>query len=171
MKSKSLLLLAGGVGAAYLVARTAFNTGSALKRLTWSNPKVTFKKVGILNSELLISLDIYNPSSADVALDYFTGIVGYNGKAVSNFTFNANGKNTIIKARQTSAIPFTVIVKNVNTIATIVSIAKQLTQGKKIPSIINVTGSLFAAGWDVPVKFNYDVKTGTVVPEAIKKAA
>lgn len=166
-----ILPLAIGAGAVYLLARSFANTSQALQRLTYANPKIKVNNVGLLNTQLTIALDITNPASANINLDYFTGNIIYQGKTISSFTFNANGTQTTIKARSTSTIPFTVNIKNLQAIGVFIALAKDLASGQKIPTVISVNGSLYAAGFDVPVRFDYDVKNGVVVPSAANKIA
>ena len=103
MKTNSLLLLGGVIGAGYLMA-AGYNTKVAIQNLEWSNPKVKIKKVGIGSIELAMTLDFRNNSSQNISMEYFTGSVGYEGKTLSAFTFDGNGKNIVIKARST--VPF-----------------------------------------------------------------
>lgn len=158
-----VLPIALGAGIAYLAIRNVSNKWQALQRLSYSNPKVKVKSISLLNMELEMSLDIINSNTADLTLDYFTGIVNYQGKQLTTFTFNANGKNTVIEGRKTTTIPFTLIVKNIQALGTIVKLISAISAGKTTSTIINVDGILFAAGFDVPVKFDYDIKAGNVV--------
>ncbi|MEO5892261.1 MAG: hypothetical protein ABIQ31_18585 [Ferruginibacter sp.] len=159
---KILPIVLGGT-ALYFIAKTGLNTAQALKRLSYTNPKVKFKKISLLGIELELTLDIVNPASADIPLDYFTGQINYAGKNISSFTFNANGKNTIIKARGITTVPFTINIKNIATISTLVKIANDISSpAKTVSPVFDIAGSLFAAGFDVPVNFQYDLKTNSV---------
>jgi len=158
-----VLPIALGAGAVYLLASSAFNKAQALKNLTYGNPKIKVKSLSLTNMELEMQIDITNPNSASITLDYFTGIVRYQGAQLTSFTFNANGKNTVIKGRQITTIPFTLLVKNFSAIGAIIKLIDSLAQSKKVSTVLSVSGSLFAAGIDVPVNFDYDIKNNAVV--------
>lgn len=163
MTKKGIGLLAIAGGAAYLLTRVIANTTNSIKRLEYLNPKIKFGAISLTSISCEISLDLRNPGSADIPLDYFTGDIIYQGRRLSNFTFNQAGKNFIIKARSTTRVPFTVNISTFSAVSTIVSLIKAITGGGGVSPIVSINGSIYAAGFDVPVKFDYDLKSNTVI--------
>lgn len=158
--SKILPFAIIGAGGIYIASK--FATGKALQKLKFFNPRVKLESANLLNVSLQITLDIQNPGPSDVLLDYFTGDIAYNGSKLSSFTFsshNKNGGQTILKARQQTAVPFTVVVSNLSALSVLVNLIKALASGSGIPTaVISVNGSIYAGGYEYPVKFGYDVK-------------
>lgn len=136
-------------------------TGLALKKLKFYRPRVKFGRVSLTNIEMQITIDIENPGSSDVALDYFTGDMSLNGKPLSSFTFNGNNQ-TVIKARQVTPIPFTVVISNITALSTLLALVKQLAAGGSFKALVNVAGSIYAGGYSYDVAFAYDLKTNQV---------
>lgn len=163
MNKKGFGLLAVAGGAAFLIARTLSNTANALKRLEYLNPKIKFGSLSLTSIPCEISLELRNPGSADIPLDYFTGDILYQGRRLSNFTFNQAGKNFVIKGRSTTRVPFTVNISTISAISIIVNLIKAIKGGGGVSSIISINGSIYAAGFDVPVKFDYDLRSNTVI--------
>lgn len=157
MKLLPVALIGGGI---YLATR-AWNTGQAVKRLEYSNPRVRVAKVGLLKTELEITLDLKNPASTDVYLDYFSGNINYANKKLSSFTFNA-GKSVNLRGRQITTVPFTIVISNLGALQTIAALVKAITAGGKVNTVLNIDGGIYAAGLDVPVNFNYDLKSNTL---------
>ena len=147
----------------YAASRWIVNTTQSVGKLTYGNPQIKITDVGLLNTKMEIRLDITNPASVDIPLDYFTGNVNYMGKKLSSFTFNANGANVLVKARSVTTLPFNLIVSNINALGDLVKLVEALATGGDVSTVLNVTGSFYAAGYDVPVSFNYDLKTQSVV--------
>lgn len=153
---------AGAVGAYFLYK--AYSKGNALKHLTYTNPKITVGKFSLLSGlALQIKLDFVNNSSEDLSLEYFTGNINYQGKTLAGFTFNGNGQNQVIKARCTTTIPFTVQLKTLATLNVISQLVTALTTHTGVSTVLNIDGSFYAAGFDVPVNFFYDLKAQSSV--------
>ncbi len=164
------MLIIGGLGAAAYLAATGFNTKNAVVNLEYTNPKVTLTKVKFGNIELQMTIDFRNNSSQNVSMDYFTGNVNYQGKLLSSFTFDGNGKNIVIAARKTTTVPLTVIVKNLGALQTIAALVRALAAKKGIATIINIDSRFYAAGIDIPVNFDWDLKTNSLATTSKKVA-
>lgn len=165
---KAALLIVGGAGLAYLLAK-GYNTLQAANRLQYLNPRIKLGKIGLTRVELQMTIDLQNTGSADIPLQYFTGNINYifgtpaTPNKLSSFTFNPGATNaTSIKARSITTVPFTVVISNLSAISTIVKIVKSLTSGDKLSTLIQVDGAMYAAGVDIPVKFTYDIKNNAV---------
>jgi len=158
-----VLIIGGGLAAIYLASKTA-NKVNAVKRLEWTNPKITVGRFNLFSGlGLQIKLDIVNNSSEDIAIEYFTGLVRYQGRDLARFTFNANGQNMIIRARTTTPMPFTVKINTLAAFSTITQLVNAIANRTGISPILSIDGSFFAAGLDVPVRFDYDVKQQQLV--------
>jgi LEA14-like dessication related protein len=158
------VLAAGG----YLLAK-GWNTAQAVKRLEYSNPKIKLGKIGLTRIELQMTIDLRNSGSADIPLQYFTGNINYlfgtpvQPYKISSFTFNPTGSSSVVvKARTITTVPFTVVISNLSTIQTITKLIQSLTAGGKVSTLIQVDGSMYAAGIDIPVQFNYDIKNNVL---------
>lgn len=159
MKLLPVALLVGG--GLYLAAK-GFNTTQAVKRLEYRNPRLKFKKINLSGVELVITLDITNPTSANIPLQYFAGNVNYNNTKLSSFTFDATKTKIDIAARSTVAVPFTLIISSYGAIQTLVNIYKNISSNTKLNTMLAIDATMYAAGVDVPVKFNYDFKNNAV---------
>lgn len=154
----------GGLGlAGYAFAKGA-NTVNAIRSLNYTRPRIKVGKFNLLSGLALeITLDFINNSSEDISIEYFTGNILYRGSNLAAFTFNGNGQNQVIKARSTTSVPFTVLLKTLSAIQVITQIITAITSGGNLSTVITVKGSFYAAGVDVPVNFDYDVKSQTLV--------
>ncbi len=160
---KSNLLLLGGLGVgAYFLTR-GFNTLGAVKRLEYTNPKIKVGKFSLGGLALEMKLDFVNHSSEGISIEYFSGNIIYEGNTIAGFLFNANGKNQLIAARSTTTIPFTVVVKTFGAITVISRLIQALSASSRVNSVVTVDGAFYAAGIDVPVNFDYDLKAQAVV--------
>lgn len=162
MKNSTILLI-GGAGLVYLAFNKLNGLNNAANSLEWGNAKLKLGKASLTQVPVDVTMDITNPTSNGISLDYFHGNIFYQGKAISSFTFDANGKRLQIAPRRTTTITFTVIVKNKAALTAIKNVLISLLTGKKTDSILAVQGSMFAAGIDIPVAFNYDVAKGSMV--------
>lgn len=162
MKAGNLLLLSGA-GLLIYGAANAFNIKNAVPNLTYSNPRIKLVKKSLVRVHLEITLDISNPGSTDIPLDYFQGKAYYNSKQIASFNFNPqSGTNIFLKGRATTPVTFTVVVSSLNVVQLFLDIIKTVKNGGKLSSGITIDGSLYAAGIDLPVKFTYDFKTNQV---------
>lgn len=153
-----LILLGGG---AYLVTQAA-NTAGAIKRLTVRTgriKKVTFKGLSL---DAAIELIIQNPGSVDIPFEYYTGTISHGGTKISDFTFNGQGKNIILKGRSDTPVLFNATINSLGFIAKFVQILKDIQAGKPVDTKIAINSSLYAAGFDIPVNFVHDLKPGAV---------
>ena len=120
MKTLPILL---GVGAAVYLGTRAFNVGQSVNKLEYYNPRIKFGKVSLSGIQATITLDIKNPGSSDIYLDYFTGNITYAGSRLSTFTFNPqSGSNVWLKGRQLTTIPFIINISNLGALQTIIKI-------------------------------------------------
>lgn len=162
------MLIIGGLGAAAYLAATGFNTKNAVFNLDYLNPKIKVGKVGLGSTDLQMTIDFRNNSSQDIAMEYFTGYINYKGKAISSFTFDGNGKNIVIKKRAITTVPLTVIIKNFGALQTLKGLFTTVSTGQKIDTVINIDSRFYAAGIDIPVKFDWDLKTNSLVTTSNK---
>lgn len=166
MNTKNVLLLGGGALAVYLLGK-GWNTAQGVKRLEYTNPKIKIGKVNLTGAELQMTIDLRNVASTDIYLQYFTGNVNWVDKTgaaskISSFSFDA-GKSVVIKARSVTTVPFTLRISTLNAIQFIVKLVNAITYNTGgISTMLQVDGSMYAAGLDIPVKFNYDVKSNAV---------
>lgn len=157
--NKSLLLLGAGAVGLYMYAKGA-NKLNAIKRLGYTNPKITVGNFNLFSGlGLIIKLDFINNSSEDIPIEYFNGAVRYQGNDFARFTFNANGQNMVIKARSVTPLPFSVKVSTFGAINVIKQLISAISNHTGLPTILSVDATYYAAGIDVPVRFDYDVKT------------
>jgi hypothetical protein len=174
--NKAIVPVAIGAGLIYFLAK-GYNTVKAAGNLQYLNPRIKLGKIGLTRVELQMTIDLQNTGSANIPLQYFTGNINYllNNvpKKLSSFTFNPSATTaTSIKARATTTVPFTVVISNLSAISTLVQIVKSLTTpGNKLGTVIQVDGSMYAAGVDIPVKFNYDIKNNAVAGIGTVKAS
>lgn len=164
LKTNSMLLLGGAGVAAYFLVRKAHGTAVAAKALEYTNPKITFGKFKFTSIELAMTIDFVNPSSTPIAMEFFTGNVGYAGKILSSFTFDGNGKNIVIGARKTTTVPLTLVIKTPAALISIVKLLKKVASGEKVDTVIAVDGRFYYAGVDLPVNFLWDLKTQNWAP-------
>lgn len=163
----SPILLIGGAGLAYLAYTKFSGLSNTANKLEWGNPKLKFGKASLTQVPVDVTLDVINPTSNSIFLDYFHGSIIYQNAAISSFTFKGDGKRLQIAAQRTTQITFTVLVKNKAALTAIKNVLISLFSGKKTDSILSVKGSLFAAGIDIPVAFKYDVAKGEMVDKTI----
>jgi len=163
LKTSSILIL-GVVGFGAYEYFKLKGTANAVRGLQYTGPRVKLGKFSLLSGlQMEITLDFINNSSEDISIEYFTGTVIYSGSTLANFTFNANGQKQGIKARTTTSVPFTVVLKTLTAMGVVAKIADAVAGKSSLNTVITVKGSFYAAGIDVPVLFDYDVKTGTLV--------
>ena len=162
MKSKSLLLLGIGAGALVYFGSRAVNLKQAIAKLTATNPKIKIALQGI-RIVLDITVDIVNPGSVDIPFEYYTGILLYDNAKIADFTHNGNGKNILLKGRSATPLTFKVNIATASTIFKLVKVIKALSNQAKVDTLMAVQSSVYAAGFDVPVNFVYDLKTQAVV--------
>lgn len=160
--SKGLLFAGIGVAALAYFASKAVNLKQAIARLTATNPKIKIALQG-LNVVLNITVDIVNPGSVDIPFEYYTGIVLYDNAKIADFTYNGNGKNILLKGRSATPLTFKVNVATAQTVIKLARVLKALVGQGKVDTMVAVQSSVYAAGFDVPVNFVYDLKTQSVV--------
>jgi hypothetical protein len=163
----SPILLIGGAGLAYLAWQKFSGLSNAANKLEWSNPRIKVGKATASQIPVDVTLDITNPTTSGITLDYFHGNLLYQGDAISSFTFDANGKHLQIAPQRTTSITFTVLVKNIKTLQAIKNVLVSLLTGKKTDSVISVVGNMFAANMDIPVAFDFDIATGKMVAQKV----
>lgn len=161
---KTLLLL--GVGALAYTVVNASNIATSAKRLQINNPRVKFGKASLTNVQAEVTIDIFNPGSTDIPVDYFAGNIIYNGRQVSRFTFNGSGQKVYAKARTSTPFKFEVSISNLNSASTIYNIIKNLTAGNPVSSIVTIDAVMYALGMDMPFQFSYDVIKQMVVAKS-----
>lgn len=154
-------ILIGGAAALYL--SKASNMGAAVKKLQFGNPKIKLGKVTLLNVEAEISIDVFNPTTTDIPVDYLTGNILYNGRQLSRFNVDGKATRLSIRAQSTTKVVFTVIVSNINGITTLSQIIANLINGGNQPIVLQVQGTFYALGVEVPFGFYYDVIRQRVV--------
>ena len=162
MNGKSLLFLGIGAGALAYFGSKAVNLKQAIAKLTATNPKIKIAFQGI-KIVLDITVDILNPGSIDIPFEYYTGIVLYDNAKIADFTHNGNGKNILLKGRSTTPLTFKVNVATASTIFKLVKVIKALSSQAKVDTLMAVQSSIYAAGFDVPINFVYDLKKQEVV--------
>jgi hypothetical protein len=156
-------LLAAG---AYLFTR-GWNTAQGVQRLEYFNPRIKITKLSLTGADLQLQLDLRNPSSADIFLQYFYGNVNYLQNDVptriAGFTFSPTGTSALmIKARSTTTVPFTIRISSISAVSFITKLIKAIGSGTPVSTMLQVDGLMHAAGLDIPVKFNYDVKSNAI---------
>ncbi len=159
----------GGLGAAYYLATKGINTTQAIRNIEFSNPKIKIGKVGFGSIELQMTMDFLNNSSQNISMEYFQGYVNYQGNTLSSFTFDGKGKNIVLNARATTNVPFTVVVKNYAALQTIAKVIKAIKYKQSINTVINIDSRFYAAGFDVPVVFDWDLRTNSLVSTPVAK--
>ena len=160
---KNTLLIVGGLGAAYYLAKSTLNTANAVKRLDFTNPRIKIGKASLSGIELLVTMDFNNQSSQAVSMEYFTGYVLYQGRQFSSFTFDGKGQNIVLKARSITPVSFTVLIKNIATVSALIKLISNMGSGQSVDTVVTIDGSFYAAGIDVPIKFGWDLRTNSLV--------
>lgn len=164
VKGSNILLLGGAAAAVYFFGAKAFNLKEAVKKIYVTNPKITAKPtVKALNVAINLSVKIVNPASVDIPFEYFSGTIIYDGLKLSDFNYSGTGKNIVLKARTATPVEFTVSVTNLNVLWKVVNLLKAVAANKPYDTKFAVNSSIYAAGFDVPVNFVYDMKTLSVV--------
>ena len=170
MKGKTAglsILTVGAIGGLlwYLSKGTSIST--AVKSLQFRNPKIKFGSPSLLSVPANISIDVFNPTSTAIPVDYLSGNILYNGKSLSNFQVDGKASNLKIKAQSTTSVPFTVAISNLNSVSALTSIITSLFAGYSNPIVLQVTGIFYAMGMDIPYSFFYDVVNQKVVTPGI----
>lgn len=93
---KSALLIIGllGVGVAAFAAK-ANNVKATIKQIVVSFSGIKYVKEGsnVLQTKLLLTINVFNPNYTPLTFESFTGSLLYNGRRISSFAFNAMGRN------------------------------------------------------------------------------
>lgn len=160
--TKNLLPLALIGGAALLAFRAVNNTVQTVGRLSVSNAKVKKIKFTGLKFEVELEVVVNNPGSVDIPFEYYTGSITHAGTKISDFTFNGQGKNVILKARNVTPVTFNLSIGAVSLVMKLVQLVNDITQGKKVDTIFKISSNLYAAGIDIPVNFTHDIKPGVI---------
>ena len=159
-----LLVPALLVGGGYMLITSLKNTGERLKKCEINSFKLG--KLQMPNAQEMIipvELRVFNPNNTDVPAEYFRGNVYRAGVKIGDFTFNSGSKNVMLKARSETPLTFQVRVTTIGAVRTIVDIFKNLLAARPIDSVFKIEGILAIGGFDIPVLFNYDVKTNKLL--------
>jgi hypothetical protein len=162
MKGKTLGLVAGGIGLAWWLSSKAFNMKEAIGKLSATNPKIKIALKG-LNILLDVTVSIVNPASVDIPFEYYAGSIFYANGKIAAFNYNGDGKAVSLKARSATPLNFTVNISTANVVLKLVQLIRALSSTKKFDTSVGVQSAIYAAGFDVPVNFVYDLKTQTQI--------
>ena len=165
-KAKMLMWPLSIVAATYLAVK-AYGVKNAVQNLTASNPKISKIKIHPLSIDLQITMDEYNQNSQSIPFEYYYGDIYYQGKVISNFTFDGKGKNIVFPGRATIPVPFALTIKSFNIVTELISVFAAIKGKKKIDSVFEIKSAVYAAGVDIPVNFSYDVASNTTTKKTI----
>lgn len=165
IKPGTLLLIGGGIAAAYFISK-ATSTGTAVKKLQFRNPKIKFGKVSLFSTTATITMDVWNPTSTSVPVDYLAGDILYKGKSLATFSVDGKATKLQAKAQATTSITFDVVIKTTGAINVILSLINGT-----LSQIIDVQGIFYAMGSDLNFSFSYDVIKGRLITPGVSGKA
>ena len=108
-------------------------------------------------------MDVYNQNSQSIPFEYYYGDIYYQGKVISNFTFDGQGKNIVFPGRSTTLVPFALTIKNFNIVTELISVFAAIKSKKKVDSVFEIKSAVYAAGVDIPVNFSYDIASNSTI--------
>lgn len=163
MNKKTILPLALIGTAVYFLATKTLNASQLFGKLTVVGGKIKkFSLKGLFSIDVQIELQVQNTGSISIPLEYYTGTITHAGTQVSNFTFNGTGKNVVIKERSTTPMLFNLQINTLSFVLKLVNVIKDVAAGRKVDSKLFIDSSFYAGGFDLPVKFEYDLKPDTL---------
>lgn len=173
MKGKTAglsILTVGAIGGLLWYFTKGTSISTAVKSLQFRNPKIKFGSPSLLSVPANISIDVFNPTSTDVPVDFLSGNILYQDKNLSSFSVNTQNK-IVVKKQTTTTIPFTVSISSINSASTLANIISALFGGYSSPIVLQVKGIVNAMGLDIPYNFYYDVVRQQVVTPGVSGKA
>jgi hypothetical protein len=138
-----------------------------LQRITVTNAHLGKPSVSLTETKIPIVLDVYNPNSSIIKFDYFQGFVSRAGIRLGDFAFDGKGQKIELKGRGVTPITFNVRLTTLGVVRSLFNIISNLSNQKPQDTIFTVDGIYSAGGFDIPVKFSYDVKKNAVVKTGV----
>lgn len=115
-------------------------------------------KIGLQEITIPVILDIYNPNSVTVSVDYFRGNVYRAGIKVGDFSFTPDKGSVGIKGRSTTPLTFNVRIGTIGAVRQIIDVFKNLFGAKPLDSVFRIEGVIQVSGFSTPINKSWDVK-------------
>lgn len=138
-------------------------TMQQMQRISVAGAKIGTVKVSLTETVFPLTLSVYNPNSSELHFNYFQGFVSRNGTRIGEFTFNSDGKSIALASRGTTPMTFNVRITTLGVVRSLFSLFKNFTTSTSLSAVFDVDGIYNAGGFDIPVKFSYDVKKNSFV--------
>lgn len=139
------------------------STGEKLQRCEISSFKIGKLNIGLQETIIPVTLQVFNPNNTAVAAEYFRGKVYRAGIRIGDFSFDSKGQNVSLAARSNTPLTFNVRIGTIGAAKTIFDIFKNLFNAKAIDTVFTIDGIIAISGIDIPVKYSFDAKTGQQV--------
>lgn len=158
LSAMNLIIPAVALGAWYI--STLKSTGEKLQRCEITSFKLGKLNIGLQETIIPVTLQVFNPNSTAVAAEYFRGKVFRAGIRIADFSFDSKGQNVQLQPRSNTPLTFNVRIGSVGAVKTIFDIFKNLFNAKALDTVFTIDGIITISGIDIPVQFSFDAKTG-----------
>lgn len=156
---------------AYLVYQGAKSTGDKIQKCEITSFKLGKVSVALTQTTIPVVVSVLNPNNSDVRAEYFRGVIYRAGKKLGEFVFDSSGQNVLLKSRQVTPLTFSVKLSNIGIVSSLVNIFKNISTATPLDTVFTINGIIQISGFDIPVNFSYDVKTGKEVKSAVSGIA
>lgn len=153
----SLLIPAGIVAVALFAGK---GLKEKLQRISVTNFRLKVGSIKLNEVLLQVTLDIYNPNTSQLVFGYFQGYIYRNGIRLGRFDFNATGSPMKFPGRSTTPATFNVRLTTAGIVANLFNILRNLHQQPANALNFSVDGILNVGGFDMPIKYEYNLKSG-----------
>lgn len=107
---------------------------------------------------LQVTLDVYNPNSSSLDFNFFNGYIYRNGIRLGRFDFNNSKGGAKIAGRGTTPVTFNVRITTAGVVGNLFNILKNIKNQKAVDLTFSIDALLNVGGFDVPVKYSYNLK-------------